>query len=291
MTGLSLDGRILLIAGPTASGKSERALAVAEREGAMIVNADALQVYRDLEILSARPGPQGLARAPHALYGHVDGAETYSVGRWLDAALAAIRDATQPLVFVGGTGLYFKALTEGLAHIPTPSDDVIAEARARLEAIGGEAFLAEIAGFDPKAAESLRPSDPSRLIRAWSVFQASGTPITDWRADTKPPLPTDAWRGVVIEPEREALYARCEARFDAMMEAGGLDEARRLKARDLDTDLPVMKAVGVRPLLDFLDDLISWEEAVDLAKRDTRRFAKRQLTWFRHQAKTWERAA
>lgn len=285
------DARVILIAGPTASGKSALALALAEEIGAEIVNADALQVYRDLRILSARPTAAEQARAPHHLFGHVDGAVRYSVGGWARdaaAALSSIAARGRPAIVVGGTGLYFRALIDGLSEAPDISPAVRQEAEARLTAIGLSAFRAEVVAADPAMAR-LKPGDRQRHIRAWEVRRATGRPLSAFQTRGAPIIPDPSAR-IVLEPPRDALYRAIEARFDAMMAEGGVDEARALAARTLDPALPVMKAVGVPELLDHLAGGRSLDEAVRLAKQSSRRFAKRQMTWFRNQTPDWPRA-
>ena len=284
--------KVLLIAGPTASGKSALALRVAERTGAEIVNADALQLYRDLRLISARPTPDEEARAPHHLFGVADAADGWSVGRWLKAAagaLEAIIGRGAPAIVVGGTGLYFKALTEGLAEIPPVPAPVRQAAAARYEALGEAAFREELAVRDPAAEARIGPSDRQRLVRAYEVHEASGRALSDWQADTVPTLPAGTWRAVALEPERDALYARCDARLRAMVQAGALQEAAALMARGLDPALPAMKAVGLRELASHVAGERSLEEAVALAQQETRRYAKRQMTWLRNQAPDWPR--
>lgn len=285
--------KTILIAGPTASGKSAAALMLAEKIGGEIVNADAIQVYRDLRILSARPTPAEEARAPHHLYGHVDGRVRYSAGGWArDAAtaIAGVHARGKTAIIVGGTGLYFRALEFGLAEAPEIPAEVRAAAQARFEEIGAAAFRAEVLAFDP-AQMRLDPADRQRHIRAWEVFHAAGVPLSEIQKRPGAAIVERIDARVVIEPPRAALYAAIEARFDAMVAAGALDEARALAERRLDPGLPVMKAVGAAELLAHLAGRISLEEAVDLAKRNTRRFAKRQLTWFRHQAAAWPRVS
>lgn len=283
--------RVVFIAGPTATGKSAAALDVAARTGAEIVNADAIQVYRDLEILSSRPGAQELARAPHHLFGFVDGAERFSAGRWARSAIAAISDIGArgaAAVVVGGTGLYFRALAVGLSPIPETPADVRVELLRRRDEIGPDAFRRELIARDPQSAK-FAPGDRQRVFRAFEVFEATGRSIHDFQSEKAlPPLATPL-AAVVIEPERSALYQDCADRFEGMMAAGGLDEARRLLSRGLDPALPVMKALGAVELFEAIRGNLTLEEAVELAMRNTRRFAKRQLTWFRGQAPDWAR--
>jgi tRNA dimethylallyltransferase len=281
-----------LIAGPTASGKSQRALALAEATGGTIVNADAIQLYRDLRILSARPSPEDEARAPHYLYGVADGAETWSVGRWARAAgpvLAELAAARKPAIVTGGTGLYFRALVEGLAEIPEVAPEVRQGAAARFDAEGEAAFRARLFAADPEAEARITPGDRQRLVRAMEVFEATGRPLSVWRRETRPLLEPGTWRAEVIEPSRDLLYARCDQRFAAMVDTGAVEEAEALAARALDPDLPVMKAVGLRELLAWRRGEIGREAAIALGQQETRRYAKRQLTWFRNQTPDWPR--
>lgn len=284
--------RTVLIAGPTASGKSAVALELAERLGGALVNADALQVYRDLQVITARPGPDETARAPHSLYGHIDGAERYSAGEWLRAAALAITEihaAGRPAIIVGGTGLYFRGLEFGLSEAPGVPEDVKLAAAKRLEEIGIELFRDEVLAFDPEMAR-LEATDRQRHLRAWEVFQASGERLSDIQRKPAAPVLTSIDARVVIEPLREALYAGIDHRYEEMISNGALDEADALRRRRLDPTLPVMKAVGAAELMRHLEGAIALDEAVELAKRNSRRLAKRQLTWFRHQAAHWPRA-
>lgn len=288
-----VNERVVFIAGPTASGKSAAALALAERIGGEIVNADAIQVYKDLEILSARPGPAELERAPHHLFGFLDGAERCSAGMWARAAgkaIAGVHERGRAAIVVGGTGLYFRALEEGLSPIPEAPEEVREAARRRLDELGPEVFRAEVIARDAAMAR-LAANDTQRLLRAWEVLEASGLPLSHFQAAPRQPMIESVTARIVVEPERAALYAACENRFDIMLEKGGLEEARRLAVRGLSPDLPVMKALGAAELIAHIEGVLSLEEAADLAKRNTRRFAKRQLTWFRHQAADWLRAA
>ncbi len=283
---------VILIAGPTASGKSALALALAEEIGAEIVNADALQVYRDISILSARPSAAEEASAPHHLFGHVDGALRYSVGGWARdaaAALASIAARGRPAIVVGGTGLYFRALTEGLSEAPDISPSVREDAEARLAAIGLPAFRAEVLAADPAMAR-LKPGDRQRHVRAWEVYRATGRPLSAFQTGGGPILAAPAAR-IVLAPPRATLYQAIEHRFDAMLRAGALGEAKALAARGLNPALPVMKAVGVPELLDYLGGRLSLQDAISLAKQSSRRFAKRQMTWFRNQTPDWPRAS
>jgi len=283
---------VLLIAGPTASGKSALALDLAERLGGEIVNADALQLYADLRVLTARPTPEDEARAPHHLFGMADGADGWSVGRWLDAALPVLADIAargRRAIVAGGTGLYFSALTRGLADVPSVPTAVREAAAETFAQLGEEAFRAILAERDPKAAARIAPGDRQRLLRAYEVAEATGRALTDWQADTHAPLAPGQWRAVVLEPPREMLYARCDGRLEAMIEAGALEEVRILINRGLKPAAPVMKAVGVRELAAHLAGELTLAEAVALAQQETRRYAKRQMTWFRNQTPDWPR--
>ncbi|MEZ5994859.1 MAG: tRNA (adenosine(37)-N6)-dimethylallyltransferase MiaA [Hyphomonadaceae bacterium] len=283
-----------LIMGPTASGKSALALAVAQRIGGEIVNADSMQVYRDFRILTARPTPEEEEQAPHHLYGHVDAGEAHSTGRWLaDAlgAIAAIQARGRTPILVGGTGLYFKALTQGLADIPAPEPEVRAHLRARASIEGAQSLHAELARRDPQTAARIAQHDAPRILRALEVLETTGQSISALQAATAPVLPRGAWRGVALLPEREALYAGINARFDAMLAAGALDEVRVFAARKLDPALPAMKAHGAPALMAHLRGEMSLAEAAEIGKRDTRHYAKRQFTWIGGQMPDWPRIA
>jgi tRNA dimethylallyltransferase len=278
----------ILIAGPTASGKSALAMALAERLGGVVVNADSMQVYRDLRIITARPTPEEEARVPHRLFGHVDAAETFSVGRWLDDATTTIRDieaaGAVPIV-TGGTGLYFKALTEGLSAVPPVPEAVRAALRATTDHVPSEALHADLARHDPETAALLSPGDRQRVLRALEVLEASGRGLASYRGERAGAVidPSLALR-VFLSPERDTLYGRIDARFDAMVSLGALEEVRALSARGLDPALPAMRAHGVPWLIRALRDEMTLPEAIERAKADTRHYAKRQFTWFRHQA-------
>ncbi|WP_411288904.1 tRNA (adenosine(37)-N6)-dimethylallyltransferase MiaA [Phenylobacterium sp.] len=284
--------RIWLIAGPTASGKSALALRLADHLGGEIVNADSMQLYRDLSVLSARPTDAEMARAPHHLFGTVDAADGWSVGRWLRAAvevLADIAERNRSAIVVGGAGLYFRALTEGLAEIPQVPAAVRREAAADFDLMGESAFRGRLAVHDPAAAIRIAPGDRQRLVRAWEVQAATGTPLSDWQNTGAAVLAPDAWRAVALEPPRAELYARCDARLAGMIDAGALEEVAALVARDLDPDLPALKAVGVREFSAHLRGETTLAEALALARQETRRYAKRQSTWMRGQMGGWPR--
>jgi tRNA dimethylallyltransferase len=286
------DIEAVLLAGPTASGKSALAIRLAEAFGGAVVNADSMQVYRDLSILTARPGPADLARVPHHLFGHVDGSINHSVGLWLtdaDTTLARLRsEAVLPIV-TGGTGLYFRALERGLAQMPRVPDEVRARIRSEAEGQPTAALHARLAACDALTAAGLRASDRQRILRALEVVAATGVPLAEWqRAEASAPLlrPERCLR-LFLAPERGDLYRRIDERFEAMLEAGALDEVAALAQRRLDPALPVMRAHGVPGLIRALEAQSTMEDAVAGAKADTRHYAKRQFTWFRHQMPGW----
>jgi tRNA dimethylallyltransferase len=278
---------IILIAGPTASGKSALALALAEKLNGIVVNADSMQVYRDLRIITARPTQADALRAPHRLYGHVDAAENYSVGRWrteVAATLAATEQYARAAILVGGTGLYFNALTRGLAAVPPISPEVRNLVRTRLADEGVGALHAELKQRDPIAAARLMPGDRARITRALEVVLATGRSLLDWHEDTtSTSLDPARAAKVFLTPDRDELFRRIDARFDAMLAAGAIEEVRALAAHNLDPQLPAMKAHGVPWLIRHLRGEITLDEAAEGAKRDTRQYTKRQATWFRNQ--------
>lgn len=284
--------RIWLIAGPTASGKSAYALDLAERIGGEIVNADSMQIYAGLRVLTAGPSPEESARAPHHLFQVVDSAIGWSVGRWLEAAtqaLTEIESRGKSAIVVGGTGLYFRALTHGLADVP-PVPETQREISSLLYAARGEAEFREILKpLDPQAEARIETGDRQRLVRAHAVAIATGKSLTAWQTDTKPALAPGSWKGLVLDPPRAELYARCDARLATMIEQGALDEVRAVEARGLDTALPALKAVGYREFAAHLRGETTLDQALDAARQETRRYAKRQLTWFRNQTPDWER--
>lgn len=285
----------LLIMGPTASGKSALALALAEKLDGEIVNADSMQVYAGLRVLTARPGAEDEARAPHHLYGHVEPAERYSVGRWLSEALAAIAEITargKTPILVGGTGLYFTALTKGLAEIPSVDPEIADDLAQRLQRDGSNALHAVLAARDPAAAARIQPADAQRIFRALGVLETTGAPLSSWQADTKPALAPDAWRGLVIDPgeNRAILRAAIARRADAMLAQGALEEVRALADRKLARDLPAMNALGVPQLLDHIAGGADLAAARDALVTQTGQYAKRQETWARNQFRDWRRA-
>jgi tRNA dimethylallyltransferase len=284
----------ILIAGPTASGKSALALALAERTGGVVVNADSMQVYSVLRLLTARPTDAELARAPHALYGHVHPATPSSTGTWLrdveDLAAGGAFSGRVP-IFTGGTGLYFRALTEGLSEMPDIPEATRVRWRYRLKEEGAERLYRVLMQEDPKVAMQLRAGDGQRIVRALEVLEASGRSILDWQAERGRPLVDAASaRLFVIDPDREQLAHRIDARFDRMIQAGAIEEARAIASLDLDDARPAMKAIGVRELIAADSGEITLAEAVERAKIATRQYAKRQSTWFRNQfGPQWQR--
>jgi tRNA dimethylallyltransferase len=273
----------VLIAGPTASGKSREALALAQTINGAIINADSMQVYREAPILTAQPSREDQARVPHLLYGHVGASEVYSVGRWRDdaiAALAKVRAMKRIPIFVGGTGMYFSALTDGLADIPPIPSEIRDGARALLDEIGVEALHAHLAQRDPLTAAKLRPSDPQRVLRAYEVFEATGRPLAEWQGAPAQPILSGQLAAFVLDPPRGERRARIARRFEQMVEQGGLEEAAALAG--LDPALPAAKLLGLRPLQALAAGELGRAEALDAAITATRQFAKRQMTWFRN---------
>jgi tRNA dimethylallyltransferase len=280
-----------LIAGPTASGKSKLALKTAREQGSIVVNADSMQVYSDLRILTARPSEADIALVPHRLYGFRPAEEPYSVASWLEDIAPLVADARAgdaPLVIVGGTGLYFKALLEGLSPVPEIPENIREYWRSEAKKRGGPALHAVLRERDPAMAARLQETDPQRIARALEVLEATGRSLLEWQAESgQPVIRADEAECLFLAPPREVLYARCNERWGAMIEAGALDEVARLKSRGLDPGLPAMRAVGVRPLIAYLDGLLDWEAACIEARTETRRYAKRQLTWARKNMITW----
>jgi len=284
---------VILLAGPTASGKSALAMELAERIGGAIVNTDALQVYRDLRLITARPSVADEERVPHALYGHVAADESYSVGRWAEEAgtvLAELRRENRPAILIGGTGLYFKVLTEGLAKVPPIPWEVRDKWRAAVAEQGAEALHKHLAALDPEGAAAVRTSDPTRIVRAIEVIEATGVPLREWhRKDVSAPLVGADAKRFVVEADRALLAERIGARLDAMVKEGVVEEVGALASQKLDPALPIMKAVGVRELMTLVAGKASLEESLSRAKLATLQYAKRQMTWFRNQMAGWER--
>ncbi|WP_298161398.1 tRNA (adenosine(37)-N6)-dimethylallyltransferase MiaA [Brevundimonas sp.] len=284
---------ITLLAGPTASGKSRLALERAAASGAAIVNADSQQLYADLRVLTARPSRDEERQTPHHLYGTVDAAEAWSVGRWTRAVAPLIDELAsqgRPVLIVGGTGLYFSALTKGLADIPDVPTEARDEAMALYDTEGEAAFRLRLTTFDPPAEAAIESGDRQRLTRAFAVARATGRSLSDWQAGTTPLLKPGTYDRLVLEPDRETLYASCDDRVLTMMQEGAVEEVEALIARDLDPNLPAMKAVGVREIAAWLAGGTTRADAVAALQQATRNYAKRQLTWFRNQCRDWARA-
>lgn len=282
----------ILIAGPTASGKSAAALELADRLGGTIINADSMQVYRELSVLTARPKPAEMAAVPHDLYGTVPAAEAYSVGRWLvdvAAAMAQARDEGRLPILVGGTGLYFKALLEGLSPVPDIPNETRAHWREQSDRRGPEDLFLALQSRDPVMAARLEPADLQRVVRAIEVIDATGVSLAEWQGTAgTPTLEGDAVRKLVIAPERAPLYAKIDARFDRMIEGGAIDEVRAFAALRLDPGLPAMRAHGARELVAYLSGAMTLEQAATKAKTETRHYAKRQMTWAKRFMTDWE---
>lgn len=285
---------LVLIAGPTASGKSAVALWLAENAPGTVINGDALQLYRDLSVLTARPSPEDEARAPHRLYGVLDGSEVSSAAWWAGEATREVESAWAegrlPIV-TGGTGLYLRTLLHGIVPVPEIDEAVRADVRARMEAQGPEALHAELARHDPVTAARLGPRDRQRIARALEVVLATGTPLSQFQSGRTGGLADRQDAGpiicCVILPDREILYERCDRRLEAMVTLGAIDEVKNLLARRLAPEMPVMKAVGVPEFASYLEKTIELQEAVQSAQQATRNYAKRQYTWFRNQCRDW----
>lgn len=277
----------IVIAGPTAGGKSALGVAMAERLGGMVINADSMQVYRDLRVLTARPSDEDMARAPHRLYGHVDAAEAYSVGRWLDDIRSVLQEAWangQVPVIVGGTGLYLKALLQGLSEIPAVPDDVRQRVRRKAEARAPHELHAELSACDPLTAAKVKATDPQRIVRALEVWEATGLSLALLQQRKAAPLlPASDADGIFIALHRNELNARIERRFRQMMSRGALDEVAALAERELDPALPAMRALGVPSLIAHIRGEIGLDQAIAQSVLSTTQYAKRQMTFARHQ--------
>ena len=283
---MTLTGAVAVLYGPTASGKSDLAVALAERLNGVVINADSLQVYAELSVLTARPDEAAKARVPHRLFGVLSAAQACSAAWWRDAALqeiAAAHAAGKHPILVGGTGLYLKTLIEGLSPVPIADPQARANATALYEELGGETFHTRLAERDPVIAARLKSGDRQRLIRAWEVAEATGTPLSEWQALPKEPGHALDFSLIGLMPPRDRLYARIDARFGAMLEHGALAEAARFDALSLPPALPANKALGLPELRRHLKGEISLDEATRLARQRSRNYAKRQVTWFRHQ--------
>jgi tRNA dimethylallyltransferase len=280
----------VLIAGPTASGKSRAALTLAKAVGGIVINADSMQVYREAPILTARPSEDDMAAAPHLLYGHVGVRELFSTGSYRNDAAAALADAQRSgklPIFTGGTGLYFSVLTDGISEIPEIPADVRTATRARLKEIGVSALHTELSARDPESASKLRPSDPQRVLRAYEVFEATGRPLAYWQRKTgRPVLGGLRLARFLIDVPRPELRARIETRFRAMVAGGALHEAAALEG--LNPSLPAAKILGLRELWALQNGTLSEADAITLAVTATRQYAKRQMTWFRNRMADWD---
>lgn len=278
--------RLILIGGPTASGKSALAVQMAQNCAGTVINADAMQIYAGLPVLTAQPAAADKQAIPHLLYEIMDAAEASSAGKWLALALQAIEDvwrAGRTPIVTGGTGMYFRALTEGLADIPPIPDEVRAAASTLYDELGEAKFRDLLRRIDPAGADSFAANDRQRLIRAYEVACHTGKPIHIWQREGGRALPDCVIERHVVMPPREVLYTRCDARFIQMMEMGAIEEVRSLMARALNPDLPAMKILGVREIAAFLCGEVSRDDAVVRAQQMTRNYAKRQMTWFRNQ--------
>ena len=284
----------ILITGPTASGKSALALQFARRHNGVVINADSMQVYDTLRVVTARPGEAEMGGVPHELYGHVPAGRTYSTGDWLREAGALVEQLKHEKrlpVFVGGTGLYFKALTGGLSEMPAIPADLRVEIRQRLQTEGADALHRELVEVDPAMAQRLSPGDGQRIVRALEVFRATGRSIAEFQKQSGPQLvDPDRARKLVVLPDRTVLHDRINRRFEQMMDEGAIEEVEALLSLGLKPEMPAMKAIGVAQIADMLAGRISRHEAVERASAATRQYAKRQMTWFRNQMdESWER--
>jgi tRNA dimethylallyltransferase len=277
---------MICLAGPTASGKSGLAVAIAQQCNGAIINADSMQVYAGIPIISAAPDKTEQNGVPHYLFGQIDPAQRYSQADWLKAAtdaVASIRANGQIPILVGGTGFYFKAATEGIVPMPDISSDVKVQAQAMLNEAGNQGLHARLAEIDPDLAARLEPGDSQRVLRGMEIWLASHIPLSKWQKGVAKGRLLGRPLSVYLRPPRDVLYRKINSRFEQMVEHGAIDEISALHARKLDETLPAMKAVGVRPILDMLKNIINKEKAIELAQRDSRRYAKRQFTWFDHQ--------
>lgn len=285
MSALLAETHFLIIAGPTASGKSSLALDLAERENGVVINADSMQIYRDLPVLTACPSNSDVARVPHRLYQHLDGAKRCSVGHWLglaaDAVAAARAEGKLPIL-VGGTGLYLHAALNGISPIPDVAPDIQAKTQRDLAELGGAKMKEMLQAVDPILGARIQAGDSQRLVRALAVHRQSGKPLSEWQTKAGEGQITGKPICLALMRDRTDIYSAIDARFDLMIEAGGLSEVEALLARGLDPSLPVMKALGVRPLQEYLQGTHDLERAIYLAKRDSRHYAKRQMTWLRN---------
>jgi tRNA dimethylallyltransferase len=279
---------IVIVAGPTASGKSALALMLADAFGGTVINADSMQVYAGIEVITSQPGSEARERRPHRLYGALDPGDPCSTARWRDLAreeIARTEEAGRVPILVGGTGLYLRTLTSGIADLPPIDDTARREARQRHAARGGEAFRAELATLDRESADRLHAGDTQRLIRAYEVAVGTGTPLSEWHRRTNADGAATDVRAftIVLDPPRDALRSAIATRLKAMVGAGAIDEVRALVARRLPDDCPAMKALGVREFGAHVAGDATLDEAIDATAVATAQYAKRQATWFRHQ--------
>ncbi len=290
---MKFDEDVLLIAGPTASGKTGLSIRSAQENGAAIINTDSMQVYRDLRVITARPSEEEEARAPHHFFGHVDAAVAYSVASWLEdvkAQMAALILQHGKLIFVGGTGLYFNALTDGLSPVPSIDEKIRAKWRST-DHLSAPELHRSLNELDPVAAGQLRASDRQRIMRALEVFESTGRSIFDWQKEKGVPVlpPKASVKKLLLMPDRGVLHERIDMRFDTMVEEGALQEVEALLGRQLDPSLPAMKAIGVPHLGGYLRREEKLEEAIEKTKAASRQYAKRQSTWFRNSfGEGWE---
>ena len=292
---MTIRGRAVLIAGPTASGKSALALAMAQEQDGIVVNTDAMQIYDTLQVVTARPSGAEMAQVEHRLYGTVPASMRFSTGQWLTAVAEVIQqaDPVRPLIFVGGTGLYFDALLNGFADVPEISAELTLQVQEEIQGLDGEQRLDLLRSEDPVAAGRLKVADPQRLIRALAVKRATGRMLSSFQDEMSASLLADfsTIDRMVLDPDRDVLRMRIALRFEAMFSNGAVDEVTALRALELDPAVPVMKAIGVREIGDWLDGVISRDEAIKLATIATQQYAKRQRTWFRNRFSDWTRRA
>jgi len=282
----------ILIAGPTASGKSHLAVELAVKLNGAVINTDSMQVYEDLQIISARPTEEEMRRVPHFLYGVLKASERCSVGEWSRLAAETMEEVEEKglrPIFVGGTGLYFRALLEGLSTIPEIPAQIRASAAKTIDTGGILILYDDLRNRDPESAARISPNDPQRIQRAWEVLETTGRSLSDWQKDKQEPVLHGPVDKIVLEPDRRKLYFRCEKRFERMLGEGGLHEISALLKLGLEPSLPVLKALGVQEMAEYLHGDVSYDQAIKRSKMVTRRYAKRQLTWMRNQMGDWPR--
>ncbi len=281
--------RTVLIAGPTASGKTGLALRVAERIGGIIINADALQVYAKWRVLTARPTDAEMAQAPHHLYGHIDEAQDYSVGHWMKEVSDLLKNQEKPAVIIGGTGLYFGALLNGLSNIPPISPEIRLAGDAHRERDGVTWFMAHLSQNDPESLSKLDQNNPARLQRAWEVFEATGKGLAYWHArPTRPVIRLEETTAILLNWRVNDLNSRIDMRFETMMKSGAVEECEAASAAGFEAKLPANRAIGANEIIEALDGKITMQGAVIKSKTLTHQFAKRQRTWFRSKMKNWQ---